>query len=186
MEVITEKDILQIIKNDSWMMKILEAVRDLDLPDCWIGAGFVRSKVWDYLHGYTERTPLPDIDVVYFDPQDTKPEKTEQKITATLHEDFPTLDFEVLNQSRTHLWHNDKPYRDATEALSKWVETATCVGVRLNKNNELELTAPLGIDDLVQLIVRQNPTILQDNALFMRRIKGKSWQKLWPNLTIIS
>ncbi|WRQ77412.1 nucleotidyltransferase family protein [Pseudomonas saxonica] len=31
-------------------------VRSLNLPDCWIGAGFLRNAVWDYLHG---RSPSP-------------------------------------------------------------------------------------------------------------------------------
>ena len=43
-------ELVTIIKSDTWMLSILEAVRSLDLPDCWIGAGFVRNKVWDYKH----------------------------------------------------------------------------------------------------------------------------------------
>ena len=31
---------------------------------CWI----CRSKIWDILHDFSERTPIPDIDVIYFDP----------------------------------------------------------------------------------------------------------------------
>lgn len=46
----------------------LEAVAALDLPDCWIGAGFVRDAVWDELHGYGTRPPGGDVDVVWFDP----------------------------------------------------------------------------------------------------------------------
>lgn len=63
----TKKDILKLIEKDPWMMKVLDTVQQLNLPDWWIGAGFVRSKVWDYLHGYTVRTHLPDIDVIYFE-----------------------------------------------------------------------------------------------------------------------
>ncbi len=184
MELLTEKDILQIIKNDSWMMKILQAVYDLDLPDSWIGAGFVRSKVWDCLHEYTQRTPLPDIDVIYLNPTDLS-EKSEEVIKQKLIEKIPDVPWEVVNQARMHTFHKEPPYTSSAEALSRWVETATCVGVRLSKNNELELIAPLGIDDLVGGIVRQNPTIPQDNALFMKRVNGKDWQKLCPKLKVI-
>ncbi len=71
-----EKDIIQLIKEDEWMMDILRAVKSLDLPDWWVCAGFVRSKIWDTLHGFKERTPISDIDVIYFD--DTNIEELEE------------------------------------------------------------------------------------------------------------
>jgi len=37
----TDKEILGAISADSWMMKVLATVSKLDLPDWWIGAGFV-------------------------------------------------------------------------------------------------------------------------------------------------
>ena len=49
------------------MMEILTTVEKLQLPDSWICAGFIRSKVWDHLHEKEYRTPLADIDVIYFD-----------------------------------------------------------------------------------------------------------------------
>ncbi len=49
------KDIADIIEKDQWMMKVLKAVKTLNLPDWWIGAGFVRSKIWDSIHGYTKK-----------------------------------------------------------------------------------------------------------------------------------
>ena len=61
-----EEKILKLIQEDKWMVQILEIARDLNLPDWAIGAGFVRNKVWDYLHEF-EKTPLDDIDLVYFD-----------------------------------------------------------------------------------------------------------------------
>ena len=66
----TKDDIINLIQNDKWMMDILEQAKKLNLPDWWIGAGFVRSKIWDVLHEYKERTPMSassDIDLIYFD-----------------------------------------------------------------------------------------------------------------------
>jgi len=53
---------------DPWRMTCLEAVAALALPDGWIGAGFLRTLVWDRLHGFAEPTPLADVDVVFFEP----------------------------------------------------------------------------------------------------------------------
>ena len=46
-----EKDIIDIIKSDLWMMEVLGIARSLGLKDWAIGAGFVRNKIWDYLSG---------------------------------------------------------------------------------------------------------------------------------------
>ncbi len=70
----TDADILALAAGDAWMMGALEAIAALGLPDAWIGAGFLRGAVWDRLHGYAERTPLDDIDGIYFDPETPEPD----------------------------------------------------------------------------------------------------------------
>ena len=40
-----EKELIEIIESDVWMTNILKVVRDINLNDCWIGAGFIRNKV---------------------------------------------------------------------------------------------------------------------------------------------
>lgn len=67
MDLKSKDDIIKLISEDDWMMTILATVKSLNLPDWWVCAGFVRSKIWDTLHGYSKRTPLSDIDVIYFD-----------------------------------------------------------------------------------------------------------------------
>ncbi len=83
-----ENDILASITADPWMMAVLGAARDLGLPDCWIGAGFVRGKIWDHLHGFVRATPLEDIDVLYFQPEDTS-QAAERVIEARLRRALP-------------------------------------------------------------------------------------------------
>jgi len=60
-------DVLRLIAADSWRMEVLRSIHAMALPDCWIGAGFVRASVWDFLHGYERPTALDDVDVIYFD-----------------------------------------------------------------------------------------------------------------------
>ena len=190
----TEEDIIQLIEKDKWMMDILRTVEKLGLSDWWIGAGFVRSKVWDYLQSYKQRTPLPDIDVIYFDPYDFSqkemPEDTtavEEKYERKLQKIFPQVKWGVTNQARMHLFHKRGPYKNSEEALSEWAETATCIGVRL-RNGKLELTAPYGVGDLVNLILRPIPGYKKkykhDPKAFERRVSEKEWLKKWPKLRI--
>ncbi|WP_404943225.1 nucleotidyltransferase family protein, partial [Pseudomonas sp. DP16D-T1] len=50
-QVDNSSTIQAIISDDPIRRRMLEIVRSLNLPDCWIGAGFVRNAVWDHLHG---------------------------------------------------------------------------------------------------------------------------------------
>ena len=185
-----EKDILSLIQKDRWMMEILKSVKRLNLPDWWIGAGFVRSKVWDFLHDHKVRTPISDIDVIYFDKSDFSAEeslsettKKEVEYEKQLREIMPGVDWSVTNQARMHLFHDDKPYKSSEEGLRHWVETATCIGVKLDEKDKLILTAPHGIYDLVNLIFRPTTTSYKNTKRFEERIKNKKWLSKWPKLT---
>lgn len=180
----TKADILSIIKQDEWMMDILRTVRQFQLPDWWIGAGFVRSKVWDYLHDYEERTTVPDLDVVYFNLND-EPGEAEKHHWQQLKAARPDLIWSVTNAAYRHIKTKRTPYTSATEAIGQWVETPTCIGVRLNSDDTLELTAPNGIDDLINLKVRMNPNFPDGEAVYRERMNKKQWQTKWPLLHIL-
>ncbi len=177
-------DLASLIESDDWMMDILRTVSDLNLPDWWIGAGFVRSKVWDHLHGIQKRTPLPDIDVIYFDPENISEEK-EKELEKILTSKSDAIKWSVKNQARMHSIHGHMPYKSSSQALSHWSETATCIGVRLIKN-KLIFTAPWETEDLFNLILRPTKDYDTDRSLFNKRIREKNWLKIWPKLKIVN
>jgi len=172
-----------IIRNDPWMMDKLQLVDGLKLPDCWIGAGFIRSKVWDYFHQFEARTPLDDLDVVFFDSTNTV-KTIEKKLEEQLKKADPSVNWSVKNQARMHLKHGHEPYKNTEEAVSCWTETATAVAVRL-ASGKIEIIAPWGLEDLLELKVR--PT-LQTKAerpdIYRKRVKKKNWKGKWPLLDI--
>ncbi len=43
-----EKDLVQMIKEDNWMMDVLREASRLNLPDWMIGAGFLRRVKSDF------------------------------------------------------------------------------------------------------------------------------------------
>lgn len=179
-----EAQILELIKNDSWMMQILAAAESMELPDWLIGAGFVRNKVWDHLHGYKKSTPPTDIDLVYFDKESKFDEKEIESRLKTL---VSEVDWEVVNQATAHNWNEEEPYTSTADAISKWPETATGVGVTLKKD-ELKLIAPLGIDDLVNVIARPTPAFKvseKKRARVQERITQKHWKEKWPKLQVL-
>lgn len=50
--------IAALIEQDPLRTKILECVAQLDLPQCYVAAGFVRNLVWDHLHGFDSRSTI--------------------------------------------------------------------------------------------------------------------------------
>lgn len=181
--VMTEKDILNIIEQDAWMTDVLRHARDINLPDWMIGAGFVRNKVWDYLHGFKHDTvQTPDIDLIYLD-RDHADKEADEKLSAHAKE-LTGINWEIVNQAYTHDWHGRNPYMSTEQALADWVETPTCVAVSMRGDGSLKLYAPHGISDLVSLIVRRNPASI-DVASYKQRVVSKKWQEKWPRLHVI-
>jgi len=97
-----EKEIIQIIRKQDWLMGALRDARDLRLPDWYIGAGAIRNTVWNYLHGMPTTSHQQDIDVVYFDSFDMKGER-EKSSEDILIKKSPNLKWDIVNQARGHL-----------------------------------------------------------------------------------
>ena len=121
-------DIVQFIERQPDMMRLLDVTESLALPDCWIGAGFVRNAVWDAMHG-KPAVARNDVDVVYFDPADTSAAR-DAAIEATLREAHPQAQWDVKNQARMHQRTGVAPYLNIEDAIARWPETATAVAVR--------------------------------------------------------
>ncbi|SMY16024.1 nucleotidyltransferase family protein [Photobacterium aquimaris] len=172
-----------VIERDSIRMACLRAVRELNLPDWFIAAGFVRNAIWDHLHDLP-MTPLNDIDVVYFDPHDCSL-ATEAHYVALLQQQLPHFNWEVKNQARMHIKHQHQAYQNSADAISRWVEIPTCVGVRLIADNSLIFTAAYGLEHNWSLHVSINPHYPRP-AIYQQRIQDKNWQVLWPNLMIMT
>lgn len=174
-----------IITADPLRMRVLDLVKALALPDCWVAAGFVRSAVWDHMHQRNVGTLPTDIDVIWFDP-DRPGKALDAKLEAALRRSDGSLNWSVKNQARMHLHNADQPYRSAMDALTHWPETATAVGVRLGALGEIEVAAPLGLDDLFNLIVRPTAGFRAGKRqVYLDRLAAKRWSDTWPGLRIL-
>ncbi len=173
-------EFISIIKTDIWMFNILETVRSLHLPDCWIGAGFVRNKIWDYKHN-SKRTSLNDVDVIYFDNNNTS-KAAELILEEQLKAMNPSVNWSVKNQARMHIRNGNLPYKNCYKAISYWPETATAVAIQLNSDNQIEYIAPYGLNDLFNLVVRPTPNF--DLTTYRSRIANKGWKDTWEKLVI--
>lgn len=169
------------ISEDSMRMQALFIACSLGLSDWCLAAGFVRNLAWDKVHGYSGATALNDIDLIYFDPDNTSEEADkdlERRLKAI--SDFP---WSVKNQVRMHERNSDSPYASAKDAMSYWVEVETAVGATLNESDDIEIVAPFGIDVLFEYTITPNPKRPKPEV-FAQRLQEKKWLEIWPNLVV--
>jgi len=85
-----------------------------------------------------------------------------------------------------HLRNGDSSYSSALDAMTHWPETATAVAVRLGVGGMVEVAAPLGLDDLFNLVVRPTAKFqAYKQQDYLNRLSSKNWLKIWPNLKIV-
>ncbi len=183
--ILHSEELFDLIRRDEWRMDVLKTARDMGLPDAWVGAGFVRSLVWDHLSGHTDETPLRDVDVVYFDPANTD-EAFEKDIDKRLSEKMPGVPWSCKNQARMHLKFGvGAPYKSTEDGLRHWLETSAAIAVRMDGAGQLHVLAPFGLEDLFNLRIQPTPYA---RAHKMDDYKGlaakKNWQSRWPRLVI--
>lgn len=179
----TVADIARFVEGHRHLVRLLGATDAIKSYDCWIGAGLIRNAVWDELHGI-HSGPASDVDadVIYFDSANTSGCR-DAAIKARLIERMPEIKWSVHNQARMHVRNGDPPYLDLEDAMRHWPEIATAIAARMREGH-VELLAPFGVDDLVNLIVRPTPIFAAKTDAYRDRILAKNWKSRWPRLTI--
>ena len=181
----TEKEILDQLGQDPDIRAILEIIRSLELKDSWLAAGCVRNFIWNLLSERSGFDPDTDVDVIFFDPTYAEAETIE--LEAKLKADLPRYRWELRNQAYMHRHSpGTAPYKNACEAMSKYPERCTAIGLRLLANDKLELFAPYGLEDIRAFQVRPTPHFLADEErkkLYAQRLSKKNWQDKWPQLS---
>eukprot|EP01037_Dinobryon_pediforme_P005732 gene5732-5795_t len=158
-----------LIQADAFRWHLLDVVRSLELPDCWIGAGFVRNAVWDHLHGRPPSPPDGDINVIWYDPAtpDASGDRRHETALAGL---VPGV---VC----------DRPYTSASDAMRFWPETATAIAARRTRKEACEIAAPHGVADLLHLILQPTPHFAhRKRSIYEDRLASKQWTRRWPLL----
>lgn len=183
-------ELTELVLGSDWLHNVVALVAALGLPDCWVGAGAVRDLVWDTKFGDGfDPAHIADVNVVFFDPLDPSAAH-EHDIERRLREREPSVDWDVKNQARVHLWYEARfgqaaePLTSTTDGISTWPEIATAVAVRLRSDGGLDIAAPLGLDDLLDGVWRRNPVRVTD-AEYHARIERKQPHRRWPGVVVL-
>ncbi|UGQ45014.1 nucleotidyltransferase family protein [Massilia endophytica] len=165
-----------------WFMPLLKAGASLGLKDWCIGAGAVRTLVWDALHGRTMPPALADVDFVYF----LHGAENEEELELRLSLAAPGIPWEVTNQATVHRWYAAQfgrpiaPIPSLEAGVAGWPEFATCVGLALH-GGDVRVVAPHGLEDLFAMRVRRNPASVSKEE-FAARLAQKRFSERWPQV----
>ncbi|NQH94683.1 nucleotidyltransferase family protein [Streptococcus suis] len=177
-----KEELGKYLSQDPDINRILEIVKDLDLVDSWICAGTIRNFIWNH-YRFDKKT---DIDIIFYDEKISYQETKE--IEANLHQRYSDYQWEVKNQVFMHIHSPDTPpYQSSKDAIEKFPERYTAIGVRQTENWNLEIFAPYGLDDIYHYLVRPTPHFIGNSKrmdLYEKRIKKKNWKEQWPVITI--
>ena len=182
-------DLERLIRASSWLMEILRVARACHPPDWWVGAGVLRDLVWDGLHDGFDPARVKDVDLAFFDPTDLSKE-CEAAVERELVARLPSVRWDAKNQAAVHTWYERRfgfpvqPVSSAAEGVATWPETATAVAVHLYPDDELEVTAPWGLRDLLTGVCRRNPERVSVEE-YRRRLEAKQVAVRWPRVRII-
>ena len=180
-----KQEILDSVRKNPDMTAILIIIRNLGLKDSWLAAGSVRNFIWNLLSDKSPFDSETDVDVIFFDP-DVSYEET-LAIENKLREDFPQYQWELKNQVYMHQHSpHTEPYVNSCDAMSKYPERCTAIGLRLHTDATLELFAPYGLVDILNFQVSPTPHFFENDdrmKLYQQRLSKKNWREKWKNLT---
>lgn len=178
-----EKFIIGLIENNHAIHNILSILRE-EGEYLYLGGGLIRNMIWDFLHNYSDPTPIDDVDIIYFDDKNVD-KAFDKKIEANLNSKKPNTVWSVKNQCRMHTINNDIPYSSLKDAVSKFPETSSAVIVRYKNDNTYEFIAPYGYDDLFRLIVKPTPHFMNKLDKYKERMNKKNWKQTWEKVDIL-
>jgi uncharacterized protein len=172
-----------IIRSDPELMRLLERLRIVALPQWRLVSGCLYQTVWNVLTDRPRGTGIQDYDLIYYDAGDQSWEAEDaviRRVAATCSGPIQTR-----NQARVHLWYEGRfglpyaPLQNADEALWRYPMTVQAIGVRLLPNDRLDIFAPLGLNDLFDMVARPNPRS-EDRSVF--EAKAARMRSVWPEV----
>jgi hypothetical protein len=186
-------EFLRLIELNPVVAEIVGRAALLDLPDTWLVSGCLFQTVWNVLAGENPTRAIKDYDLFYFDGADSSMESEEaaNRRAAELFKDLG-CEIDVRNQARVHLWYAQEfgvegypRLRRSTDGIDNFLAVCCMVAIRRTSAGSIDLYAPLGVDDVLDRVVRPNPWYPNAPRDCYER-KAERWRALWPDLKVQS
>jgi uncharacterized protein len=188
---IGEGAFLELIEQNHVLSEIIGRGGELDLPDAWLAGGCLFQTAWNVLAGRDPVESIKDYDLFYFDGERTSGE-AEAEANGRAARLFGSLgcEVEVCNQARVHEWYAEAfgmtgypRLTKTTDGIDRFLATCCMVAVRISPDARREVYAPLGLDDLLSLVMRPNPWFPDAPSDAFAR-KAARWSATWPMLKV--
>jgi hypothetical protein len=183
------RDLVGMVRESAHVMRVLQCVRALELPDPLLFSGAVYQTAWNALTGRDPAYGIKDYDVGYYDNDISF--GSEDRVIAAVRSalDAPLRELvEVRNQARVHLWFPEKfgqlypPLSSTADALTRFVCPAFAVGIRLERDDSITVEAPFGLWDVFEMRLRLNER--RGLPLDWRGILDSLCRR-WPELQVV-
>jgi hypothetical protein len=167
--------------------EILVRIPQLGLRDWWLASGCLFQTVWNLRSGRPADGGITDYDVCYFS-EDVSWEAEDEVIrtAAELFKDL-SVNVQLRNQARVHLWYPDKfgiaypPLTSASEGILRFTSSVQAIGMKLTGEEFFDVYAPFGLSDVWNLVARPN------RAMPLAHVyaeKTERWRGEWKDITI--
>lgn len=173
----TSEQLARLVRGSARTMRILRTLQRVEpRSELWLWGGTIRNIVWDAIDSKSEPTSPKDVDIIYFDEENTLKDRDGQ-IAERLSEAAPSENWDVHNQARRR--GRFPVPASLREAVGRSPETFSAVAIRLS-DESLEIIAPHGLDDLFAMVVR--PTSSKMTGRVAHRARLKQWTRTWPGV----
>jgi hypothetical protein len=188
----SEAKFLELIQLNPLVNEILVRLPQLGVPDAWLASGCLFQTVWNVLAGEDPARAIKDYDVFYFDAADLSA-AAENGVNDRAAAIFADLgcDIDARNQARVHTWYDSEfgtrgypRLTKSSDGIDNFLAVCCMVAVRRAASGSIEIYAPLGVDDVLQCVMRQNPWYPNaPRGAYLR--KATRWSALWPALRVV-
>lgn len=182
-------ELLAILNSSAWFTHVIEVARTVNPPSWWVNAGVIRDVVWGRRFGSGfDPAHVKDIDLGFFDTADLTPER-DASVEAALNAVDPSLVWDAKNQAAVHVWYPRRfgvsvaPFKSAAAAIATFPEYCVCVGIRWSSEDAVDVSAPYGLDDLLDGVWRRNPTRVTVSE-YRSRLATKRPSDRWPGVRV--
>jgi len=167
--------------------EILNRLHYLNLDDIWLTSGCLFQSVWNVLSGQPATDGIRDYDIFYHDGDESW--EAEDKVIKQCETLFSDLhcNIEVRNQSRVHLWYEEKfdieykPLKSAPHAVRRFPSRASAVALTKLKNGRIYYYAPFGFRELLGMEIKPNYRLPIGSVY---NAKTSRWLSHWERLDV--
>lgn len=179
----------EVLSTNPTLLTVLRRAATLNLPNWYLAAGALSQTIWNFVSSLPPETGIHDYDLVYHDPSDLSYEAEDAVIRRgrELFADMPSVEVEIRNQARVHLWFGEKfgipcpPHGSVEEGIDSWISTSAMLGVRLEEDGAWSVYAPQGLSMFFSMVVRPN-TALAKKEVYDK--KAARWKAIWEKLVV--